>query len=74
MEFKRLRRAAGLTQYELCRRARVPRTKIADVEAGRGRYAEEELTRIAKVLTDAMNKNLDQLIALPITGREGCSD
>jgi transcriptional regulator with XRE-family HTH domain len=58
---KRLRRAAGLTQYELARRAHISKTKIADVECGRGHYNDTQGKRIVRVLVEAIGANVQAL-------------
>lgn len=58
---KGLRRASGLTQFALAREARVPRSKIADVESGRGEYTPSESKRILTVLAVRIGKNFEAL-------------
>jgi transcriptional regulator with XRE-family HTH domain len=61
-EEKRLRRAAGLTQFALARKARVPKSKIADVETGRGQYTDAERDRVFAVLRQFIAENLKALV------------
>jgi predicted transcriptional regulator len=61
---KRLRRASGLTQFALAREARVPKSKIADVETGRGTYTKDERKRVLAVLTEAIGANSRALLKL----------
>jgi transcriptional regulator with XRE-family HTH domain len=56
-----LRRAADLTQFALARTARVPRSKIADVETGRGQYTPAERRRILAVLAHRIGRNMAEL-------------
>ena len=68
---KGFRRVAGLTQYALAREARVPRSKIADVESGRGEYTPAERKRILTVLAVRIGKNLEALSGSLASGDEG---
>jgi len=65
-----LRRQAGLTQYGLARKARVPRWKIANAELGERNLLPEEIEAIRKVLVDsARAKSAAVLEALDDPGR-----
>ena len=56
-----LRRAAGLTQYGLGRKARVGRSKISDVEIGRATFNDIEESRILLTLTKCIGANVAKL-------------
>ena len=62
-DLKKLRRAAGLTQFALNRKAKVARSKIADVESGRGTFTQAEGLRIKAVLADSIRENITSLDA-----------
>ncbi len=71
-DFKKLRRVAGLPQLILGRKARVSRSKIADVESGRGKFTDAERTRILAVLAESIGRNVADLNAsLEPDGGEG---
>lgn len=59
----RLRRAAGLTQYALARKARVGRSKISDVEIGRAVFTDAEHSRIVTTLALHVGKTVEALNA-----------
>jgi transcriptional regulator with XRE-family HTH domain len=59
----RLRRAAGLTQHALGRKARVGRSKISDVEIRRAEFTDAERGRILAVLADHIGKTVADLNA-----------
>ena len=59
-----VRRASGLTQHALAREARIPRSKIADVEIGRASFTPEEQARVVAALGSAIRKNLEQIAGL----------
>jgi len=59
----RLRRAAGLTQYALARKARVGRSKVSDVEIGRAEFTNFERARILAVLAACIGRTVADLSA-----------
>jgi predicted transcriptional regulator len=54
----KLRRAAGLTQHALGVRAKVPRSKIANVETDRATFTDDERRRVLTVLTGYAKQNI----------------
>jgi predicted transcriptional regulator len=58
---KRLRRAAGLTQHGLARKAHVAAWKIVEVESGHSHYSDVQRKRILRVLVEAIGKNIQAL-------------
>ena len=65
-----LRRDAGLTQYGLSRKARIPRWKIANAELGFRKLLPEEIEAIRKVLLDSAQKKSARVLgALDDPGR-----
>jgi predicted transcriptional regulator len=70
MNLTKLRRVAGMTQFTLSKRARVPRSKIADVEAGRAEFNQCELDRIINALASSLTASLVELNHLLTTCRE----
>jgi transcriptional regulator with XRE-family HTH domain len=59
---RRLRKAAGLTQFKLARLARVSYTRLTYAEVGRATLTEEEMERIRKAIISAREKD-DALLA-----------
>jgi transcriptional regulator with XRE-family HTH domain len=57
----RFRRAGGLTQYDLGRKAKVGRSKISDVEIGRAEFTDAERSRILAVLAVHVGKTVEAL-------------
>lgn len=53
----RLRQAAGLTQHALGEIAKVPRSKIANVETGRAEFTDTEAERIRIALGKEVREN-----------------
>lgn len=53
----KLRRAAGLTQHALGRKAKVPRSKIANVETARAMFTDAERGRVLAVLAESISEN-----------------
>jgi hypothetical protein len=59
----KLRRAAGLTQHVLGRKAKVPRSKIANVETDRATFSDAERQRILAVLAAHIGQTVADLNA-----------
>jgi transcriptional regulator with XRE-family HTH domain len=59
----RLRRAGGLTQFALGRKARVGRSKISDVEIGRAEFTDVERSRVLAVLAVHVGRTVKDLNA-----------
>ncbi len=60
-QLKNLRRAAGITQFELERSARVPRAKISLAESGHLVLNERETRLVYRVLVREMRKRATRL-------------
>ena len=72
-DLKKLRRAAGLSQFALARKSRVPRWRIAYCETQRACLTEEEWTRIVKALAVAIKRNF-AVASRSMAGSEGSVD
>ena len=60
---RKLRRVAGMTQYVLAKKARVSRSKVADVETDRAEFTDSEKRRVLTVLGAAIVKNAEEASA-----------
>lgn len=57
------RNQADLTQYELGKKTKIPRSRIADVETGRAVFTPAERARVLEVLGKRIEQNLKNLNA-----------